>query len=366
MGRGASARNDAGIASDTALAIACDTTRLANMIDRRAAMGMLAALPLALSAPALARRPARTLPRRLAAGATVGLVAPASAVTEEEIADSIFTMRAMGLVPRLGENVSQRHGYLAGTDAQRAADLDAMFADEDVAAIFAIGGGWGAARLLDLLDWDMIRRNPKLMIGYSDITALHLAIATKTGFASLHAQSANGTWPKESWESLWRLGFTGETPTLGSEKTVPGFATRTITGGKAHGRLLGGNLTILSTLMGTQWLPDFAGAILFVEDVDEAEYRIDRMLQQLKLAGMLQKLSGIVIGSCNSCITGDADYDGLTLDQLIHHYIRPLGIPAFAGANIGHHYGQLTLPHGGQVELDAEARTIRLLEPIVR
>lgn len=299
-------------------------------------------------------------------GEKIGLVAPASAVTEEEIADSLFTMRAMGLVPQLGDNVAQRHGYLAGTDAQRAADLNAMFAKEDISAIFAIRGGWGVARLLDLLDWEMIRRNPKLVIGYSDITALHLAIAAKTGFASLHAQNANGTWPKESWESLWRLGFTGETPTLVSERTVPGLITRTVTNGNAQERLLGGNLTILSTLMGTPWLPDFDSGILFIEDVGEEEYRVDRMLQQLKLAGLLQKLSGIVIGSCNSCVTDDPDYNGLSLDHVIGHHIRPLGIPAFVGANVGHHYSQLSLPHGAKVEMDAEAHTIRLLEPIVR
>lgn len=337
------------------------------MIDRRAAIGGMAAISLATGLPSLASAATRRKARRIALGDTVGLVAPASAVSDDEIALAQHNIRGMGLVPQLGANISASDGYLAGTDRQRASDLEAMFADERVSAIFAIRGGWGGARMLELLDWDLIRSNPKLLVGYSDVTSLHLAIAAKAGFPTLHAPNAGSSWPKASWESLWRLAFTGETPILHNE-AGSAFAPsgRTIGPGKARGKLLGGNLTVLSTLMGTPWVPNFEGAILFLEDVNEEEYRIDRMLRQLQLAGVLGRLSGVVFGSCRSCANNDPDYAGQTLDALLDYYLAPLGIPAFVGANIGHHRGQLSLPHGANVEIDGEARTITLMEPIVR
>ena len=338
------------------------------MTTRRAALGGLAALaasPL-LPAPSFARGLRK--PPRLRLGDTVGLVAPASAVSERQIGDALFTVRGMGLVPRLGDHVADTSGYLAGSDAARAGDLDAMFADPDVRAIFAIRGGWGSARILPLLDWQAIRRSPKLVIGYSDINALHLAIAERAGYMTLHAPNASSSWPEHSWNSLWRLAFTGETPVLGGsteEPNRPAPVGRTIAPGLARGRLLGGNLTVLTALMGTPWMPDFDGAILFLEDIGEAEYRIDRMLQHLSLAGVLGRLSGVVFGRCTSCTTSDPDYEGFSLDQVLDTYLAPLGIPAFVGANIGHLANQLSLPHGGAVEIDAAARTIRLLEPMV-
>lgn len=273
----------------------------------------------------------------------------------------------MGLVPQIGGNVRSRDGYLAGTDQQRASDLNAMFADKTVRAIFAVRGGWGGARLLPLLDWDLIRANPKLVIGYSDTTALHLAIAQRAGFPTLHAPNAASRWSRQSWESLWRIAFAGATPTLGGTEveTESGRAARTVTDGTARGRLVGGNLTVLSTLMGTPWLPDFDGAILFLEDINEAEYRIDRMLQQLQLAGVLERVGGVVFGQCTRCTSSEPDYGGFTLDQLLDHHLGSLGVPVFVGANFGHVTNQLSLPVGVDVELDAAARTIRMLEPAV-
>jgi muramoyltetrapeptide carboxypeptidase len=236
-----------------------------------------------------------------------------------------------------------------------------------VKAVFAVRGGWGGARILPLLDWQTIRANPKLLIGFSDITALHLAFAKRAGFATIHGGNATSSWRKQSWESLWRLAFAADTPTLGgmAMEAEAGRPARTIRGGKARGRLLGGNLTILSTLMGTPWLPDLNDAVLFLEDVNEAEYRVDRMFQQLKLAGVLDGLAGIIFGQCSSCATNEPDYAGFTLDQLIDHYCAPLGIPAVTGFNTGHIANQLSLPSGARVELDGNARTLRVLESIV-
>lgn len=337
-------------------------------MDRRTALGFLASTGAALGLPSMAAARSARRPRRLSLGDTVGLIAPASAVSEGEIAYARHNISGMGLVPKLADHVSRSEGYLAGSDSERAADINALFGDPEIAAIFAIRGGWGGARLLELVDWELVGRNPKLLVGYSDVTSLHLAIAAKTGFASLHAPNAASPWPKESWESLWRLAFTGETPTLGGERAdlVQGPQGRTIAPGFAKGRLLGGNLTVFSTLMGTPYLPDCDSAVLFFEDVNEEEYRIDRMLQQLALAGILGKASAVVFGRCRSCASTDADYRGQTLDEVLDHHLASLGVPAFVGANIGHHRGQLSLPHGARVEVDAGARTIRLLEPIVR
>lgn len=298
----------------------------------------------------------------------MGLIAPASSDDEPWHLDTAQEIvRGMGLVPKLGKHVSDIYGFLSGTDRDRAADIHAMFADDTVRAIFAIRGGWGSARLLPLLDWDLIRAHPKLLIGSSDVTALHLAIAARTGMPSIHGPNVSNRWADISWNSFWRMAFSGETPLLGDgqDKTQDRWRTTTIHPGKASGRLLGGNLTVLTTLMGTPWLPDFTGAILFVEDVGEAEYRIDRMMNQLALGGVLGKLAGVVFGQCPRCNANVPNYAGFTVPDILGQYLAPLGVPAFSGANIGHVANQLSLPVGARVEMDADAGTIRLLHPIV-
>ncbi len=338
------------------------------MIDRRGALVGLGALTAAASLCSPAGALSRRKPPFLNPGDTVGVVAPASAVGSDDGLDRAeYWLRSMGLVPKFGPHAGDRFGYLAGTDADRAADINAMYRDPEVRAVFAVRGGWGGARILPLLDWDAIQANPKLFIGFSDVTAIHLAFAARAGYATIHGGNATSSWPKEEWESLWRLAFSGERVLLGgrASEAAVGRQGRTIHGGKARGRLLGGNLTIISTLMGTGWLPDLKGAVLFTEDVNEAEYRIDRMFAQLRLAGVLDGLAGIVFGQCTECATTEPDYRGFTVDQVIDQYLKPLGIPAFSGANIGHVRNQLCLPSGAQVEIDGDARTLRLLEPIV-
>jgi muramoyltetrapeptide carboxypeptidase len=333
------------------------------VIARRALLGGAAALA---AAPAWPRGKGK--PPRLRAGDTVSVISPASTLEfPEQIERAAHWVRGMGLVPEFGAHAGGRHGYLAGTDEQRAADLNAAFRDPEVRAVFALRGGWGAARILPLLDWKAIRAHPKLLIGFSDITALHFAFAARAGYPTIHGGNAASSWREASWESLWRLAFAGDTPTLGGPEleAKTGRRARTITGGQARGRLLGGNLTILSTLMGTPWLPDLAGAVLFLEDVDEVEYRVDRMLQQLKLAGVLGRLAGIVFGQCTDCTTKAPDYAGFSLDEVIDHHLAPLGIPAVSGFNTGHVANQLSLPSGVRVILDADARSLRVLEPVV-
>jgi muramoyltetrapeptide carboxypeptidase len=227
-------------------------------------------------------------------GDTVGLIAPASSDDEPlHLENAQATVRGMGLVPKTGRHVSDIWGYFSGTDHDRAADIHAMFTDESVRAIFAVRGGWGSARLLPLLDWDLIRAHPKLLIGSSDVTA-----------ASGHCRAHGLCF--HPWAQCRQplAGDQLEQPVasgLHRRDAVAGRRRGSCAGSLAHhnpssrqgaGRLLGGNLTVLTTLMGTPWLPDFDGAILFIEDVGEAEYRIDRMLSQLALSGVLDRLAG--------------------------------------------------------------------------
>lgn len=329
------------------------------MIDRRASIGGILA---GLLMPTPTFGAPGVLPPRLRLGDTVGLVAPASSDDDPtHLEFAVSTVRGMGLVPKLGRHVLSRFGYLSGTDDERATDLNEMFADDTVRALFTVRGGWGSARLLPLLDWKTIRANPKIVVGSSDATALHLAIAARGGFPTIHAPNVSNRWEAVSWNSLWRLAFTGETPELGGLERP--FTT--LRPGKARGRLLGGNLTVLSTLLGTPWVPDFTGAVLFLEDVGEAEYRIDRMLTQLALAGVLGKVAGVVFGQCTRCTTDYPGYTGFTVPQILEQHLAPLRVPVFAGANFGHVSNQLSLPVGARVEIDAEAGTIRLLDPMV-
>lgn len=344
------------------------------MNDRRTFIRGLGALAAGLALPvgkaeAQARR---SKPPRLRAGDTVGLVEPAGFTTDQfDLQVITESITAMGLVPKLAPHLMARFGYLAGQDRQRAADLNAMFADDKVRAVFAVRGGWGSARILPHLDFKLIRSNPKLLIGFSDITALHMALAARAGFTTIHGPNAASAWGKLSWDAFRRLAFDGEMPVystpLASEDRLAqrNGRIRTIRPGKAQGRLLGGNLTVLTALMGTPYLPDFSGSILFLEDIDEAEYRIDRMLTQLALGGVLRRVAGVVFGQCTNCRATGASYGGFTLSEVLTQHLEPLGVPVFQGALIGHIADQYSVPIGIRAEMDATAGTIRMLEPAV-
>ena len=343
------------------------------MLSRRSMLHAAAAAALLLpAATASAPLPPRRKPPRLRRGDVVGLVEPAYFTADAfDLAQIMATIRAMGLVPRPAPHLLSRYGYLAGRDRERAADLNAMFADREVKAIFCVRGGWGCARILPYLDWDRIRANPKLLIGFSDITALHLALAARTDCPSIHGPTASSAWGRFSWDSFRRLAFDAETPTW---RNPPGMedrlaqrsGVRTFRPGRASGPLLGGNLTVLTSLVGTPFLPSFDGAILFIEDTDEAQYRIDRMLTQLSLAGILGRVAGVVFGQCTDCVArNSSSIGGFTLSEVLDQHLAPLGVPAFQGAMFGHVADQFSIPVGIRAEIDATEGTIRMLEPVV-
>jgi muramoyltetrapeptide carboxypeptidase len=324
------------------------------------------------SVGAAAALPARRKPPRIRPGDTVGLVEPAYFTPDTFDLDQVqATIRAMGLIPKPAPNILSRYGYLAGTDEERARAVNAMFADREVRAIFAVRGGWGSARILPHLDFNLIRANSKLLIGFSDITALHLALAARTECPSIHGPNAASAWGRLSWDSFRSLVFNAETPTWSTpagtdDRLAPRSGIRTFRPGRASGPLIGGNLTVLTSLVGTPYLPSFDGAILFIEDTDEAQYRIDRMLTQLALAGILGRVAGVVFGQCTDCVArNSSSIGGFTLSEVLAQHLTPLGVPAFQGALFGHVPDQFSLPVGVRAEIDAAAGTIRMLEAVV-
>ncbi|MDX1604049.1 MAG: LD-carboxypeptidase [Salinimicrobium sediminis] len=313
-------------------------------------------------------------PKRLKKGDTIGIVSPAGAIYESEPYEiAVESMEAMGLKVKLGEYVRTRHGHLAGTDEQRAEEFNEMWRDPDVDAIICLRGGSGAARILPLLDYETIEKNPKIFIGYSDITALHLAIYKKTGLVTFHGPLATSTWNNFAAEHFQKLLFEAEAVQYENPSDKGGLLTqtrnriRTITPGTATGGLLGGNLSVLTNIMGTPYFPEnWENKILYLEDVGEKIYAVDRMMTQLQLGGVLEKISGFIFGKCTECDPGGSSgYGSLTLEEVIDHYIKPLGIPAFSGAMIGHINDNVTIPNGIRAEMDAEKGTFKLLSPAV-
>lgn len=312
----------------------------------------------------------RLLPMPINKGDTVGLVSPSSATDDSfNLQLAREAMEALGFKVKAGAHIAERRGHLAGTDAERAGDLNAMFADKAVKAIVCTRGGSGAARLLPLLDYNAIRRNPKVLLGYSDITALHNAIQAKTGLITFHGPIGSGSWNRFNVDQFQRVFLDRalveyrNVVETGDELVPRQNRTVTITGGKTRGELVGGNLTVLTALAGSPYLPDFSGKILFLEDVSEAPYRVDRMFSTLKLMGALDKVAGVIFGECTDCKPGDG-YGSLTLEQIFDDHVRPLNVPAYRGAMIGHIREQFIVPVGGRVELDADAGTFRMLEPV--
>lgn len=310
-------------------------------------------------------------PPRLKAGDTVGLINPAGATfhpDDVKIAEETFA--ALGLKMKVGDHLLDRYGYLAGTDKDRAADINTFFRDATVNALVSLRGGWGCNRLLDKLDYKLMAKNPKILMGYSDVTSLLLAMNAKAGLVTFHGPVGISTWNEFSVDYVKRVLFNGEAVVMvnpndkGDNLTQVKDRILTIRGGTATGRLLGGNLTVLTAMIGSEYLPDFKDSILFIEDVGEDIYRIDRMLTQMKLAGILEKLSGFIFGKCSKCNPGEG-YASLTMEEVLADHIKPLGIPAFYGSMIGHIEDKFTVPLGIQAEMDADTGQIKLLEPAV-
>lgn len=308
-------------------------------------------------------------PKQLASAMTVGLVSPASNAPEDEaILASMEFVRSLGLKVKAAPNLFARAQYLAGSDDQRAADLNSFFTDPEVDAIFCTRGGYGTPRILPLLDYDAISQNPKIFMGYSDITALLNAIHVKTGLVTFHGPMTFENFTDYTYREYQKvIGAPSDSVEIGSPpefEIKPGQIDRdnrltTINPGVAEGRLIGGNLSLLVTLLGTEFEPNFEGSILFLEDVSEPAYSIDRMLTHLWLAGKLERVNGIVFGKFT-----DTDYtrNTFSVEEVIRLRCQGLGVPVLRGLMIGHTSDQTIVPIGIRAKLDADVGTLTLLE----
>lgn len=299
-------------------------------------------------------------PKRLKRGSTIAITAPAGAIWEK---DSIIkfktSLQEFGFKVIEGKTLYEQYGFLAGTDTLRANELNEFFADKNIDAIFCMRGGWGCARLFDKLDYRIIANNPKILLGFSDITALLLALYVKTGLIGFHGPTGNSSWNDFTKKYFKQI-------TIDADKVcfISNGNTKIIQPGKARGTLIGGNLSVFCSLIGTPYLPDCKNAILFLEETEEEPFRIDRMLTQLKQCGILNNISGFVFGVCSKCVAEEPN-KAFTFDEIINQHIAPLKIPAFMGADFGHTKNKFTLPVGIQASINANTCQITLNEPAV-
>jgi muramoyltetrapeptide carboxypeptidase len=310
--------------------------------------------------------------KALAPGDTVGLITPSTFVSDpERLETAERTVRYFGLQPKWGKNVGRKWGYAGGTIQERLDDLHAMFADSSVKAVFCIRGGYSSGQLLDRIDYRLIRANPKIFAGYSDITAMHLAIRKMTGLVTFHGPVPLSAFTAYT-QAVYRKALFESKP-LGSLTNPPESNTlrpnhhlHTIRPGKASGTLVGGNLSLIAATMGTPYEVDTRGKIFFIEDVDEQPYSLDRMLTQLRLAGKLQQAAGIIWGECSDCRAKDYQPSfaegSFSTAEVIANILGSLTIPVLGGLTIGHTSDQLTLPEGVMAELDADNGTLNIIE----
>ncbi len=310
-------------------------------------------------------------PKRLQAGDTIGIVAPASPLfPEDKLEKAKAYLQSLGYTVKMGQHIKKMRGYLAGSDDERADDINRMFADKSVKAIFCLRGGYGSPRLLRRLDYNLIRRNPKIFVGFSDITALCCAIFAKTGLITFSGPMlvSDMVSPDEySQYHLWRM--------LTNARRYGRFInheTHRLVGlrsGEAKGRLIGGNLSLLTALIGTPYLPNMRKALLYFEDIGEEPYRIDRMLSQFENAGILEKLSGLIIGQMTDCFEDDDEKPSLTLEEVMDDYLAwwSNGVPVCTNLSYGHTKHKLTLPIGARAKLTVRGRQakLELLETVV-
>jgi muramoyltetrapeptide carboxypeptidase len=302
-------------------------------------------------------------PPRFAVGDTIGVAAPASPPEKPEIIDeTIARFVALGFKIKTGANLRKRDGYLAGTDEERASDINTLFADLEVKAIFALRGGYGSCRLLPLLDYDVIRDNPKPFVGYSDITAMQLAILVKTGLITFHGSNASSAFTEPNIATFQDMLVSGSRrlPGDGSgllfSREAHGANLKTVVPGEAGGQLMGGNMTCLLRLLATPYSPYFRGAILFLEDTGEKAYRVDGMFTHLRLVGILDQISGLVLGRFDH--TDPAEQR--RIDDVLHREAKRIGVPCVSGAPIGHFPEQIVVPQGAHAVLDADKGTLQV------
>ena len=313
--------------------------------------------------------PERILPHRLKIGDKIGLVTPGSPISEEQLNECILKLEELGFQTTHMDSVLSEYGYFAGKDQERADELMEMFAREDVNAIWCVRGGYGSIRILDLLDYDLIRRNPKVFIGYSDITALITAIYQETGLVTFHGPVGISDFNRFSLRSIKNVLLEPEPeykyPYRRDKGTRqnPEYDRYTLRGGQAEGILIGGNISVLDSIIGTSFEPDFENKIAYLEEVGEKTYRVDKMVFHLLSGTNLRNAAGIVMGAFDECNINEEP--ALSLKEALEDLLRPLDMPVSYGLSFGHIRRMLTIPTGIRAALDADRNKLRLLEAAV-
>ena len=307
-------------------------------------------------------------PKALKRGDIIGVIAPASAPSSQEKIDKgAEYLERLGYRVKLGKNVRAVRGFLAGSDQQRAADINDMFGDRSVAAIMAVRGGYGTPRLLPLINYGLVRRNPKILVGYSDLTALQLALYAKTGLISFSGpmvgvEMFNGIDPFTE-ESFWKV--VTSTKKVGAIDNPDSRPMETIHKGIASGILLGGNLSLITSIAGSPYLPSFKNSILYFEEIEEECYRFDRMMNQLKVTGIFKNTKGIIVGELTDVKPSDTSKPFLTADEVLGDYLSPLKKPILKGLIYGHVARKLTMPVGIRTKMNATKGLVEFLEAAV-
>lgn len=304
-------------------------------------------------------------PKKLQKGDLVGLVAPASHANREDIDKSIKYLKKLGFNIKIADNIYLKDYSYAGSDDKRAEGINKMFENEEVDAIFCIRGGYGVHRILDKIDYESISKNPKIFMGYSDITALHIAINNNSNLITFHGpmtvsdmKDGLDDFSFESFENTLMSG--GEIIDLVNPKDEK---IKVLSKGKACGILTGGNLALIAGTIGTPYEIDSKDKILFIEDIGEFTFKIDRMLMQLKLAGKLDELKGIILGDFNNC--KKQDEGDASLMEVFEDLLLPLNIPIISNVKSGHCTPNITLPMGALVEIDTDKNEIKIIESVV-
>ncbi len=303
-------------------------------------------------------------PKKLDKGDKIAITAPGGAIWDQkDVIRFEQLLKSMGYLVVLGETLTKKKGYLAGTDDERANELMSFFADPSINGIIAMRGGWGCARLLDKLDYSVIQENPKVLMGFSDISSLLNAIYIKTGLVTFHGLVGVNSWNEFSTDIFNRVVCKGESCSFPMEQTLSkNFVT--INKGKAQGKLFGGNLSVISGMLGSSYFDLPENSILFLEETNEEPYAVDRMLTHLKLAKIYDKLNGVVFGQCSKCLAENPAESMSTIDVIRDHFSE-LKIPVSYGSPIGHVASKWTLPIGVDVEMDAVTGSLVLLESAV-
>jgi muramoyltetrapeptide carboxypeptidase len=304
-------------------------------------------------------------PEKLKREDVIGIISPSSPVSDKaKLEAGVSYFKKMGYRVKVGNNAMKEWGYLAGTDEERVEDIHNMFLDHEVKLIICLRGGYGASRLLDKIDYSIIKNNPKIFCGYSDITVLQNAFFNKTGLVTFAGPMAGVDFYKDIREFTERNFWDAVTSSELIKINYPcGERLGSYQGGIAEGRLIGGNLSLFSTLIGTEYLPEPEGKILFLEEVGEVPYRIDRMLNQLRLSGFLGKIKGVILGSFTDCMESNPQRKSLKLEEVMEDYfIKNIHAPVLYNLKLGHINDNLTIPLGVNVRINGTNCNIDLLE----